>query len=86
MKRTFIVEVNIRATVEIDQKVIKQGLLPDNPILGKATEAEVIEHLMFNLVGNYIDLSQIDGYANLPDKLASVRERDMLVDHVEEVK
>jgi hypothetical protein len=69
------IEVTLSKTVvfTVDEAVIAQGMLPDNPIFGKkVTEEDVLTHLAFNLIGNDLSLSQIDGYANCPDDSANV--------------
>jgi hypothetical protein len=67
--RKFQVTVTKTVDIAIDESVIAQGLLPDNPIFGHdTTEHQVIEHIAFNVVGNQLRLSQIDGYANCPDE------------------
>ena len=72
--RTFQVTVSRTVELTLDESVIAQGMLPDGYILGKdPTERAVLEHLAFNLVGNGLQLSQIDGYANCPDESARVR-------------
>ncbi len=67
-KRTFIVTVTKTTEIAIDEAVLAQGVLPDNPIFGaRVTEDDVVKHIAFNLLCNDIRLSQIDGYANCPD-------------------
>jgi hypothetical protein len=71
--RTFEVTVSKTVRIAIDESVIAQGVLPDNPIFGESvTEDDVIQHLAFNLVGNGLRLSQIDGYANCADASVTV--------------
>ncbi len=71
--RTIVVTVSKTVQIAIDEAVIAQGLLPDNPIFGKSvTLDDVFMHIAFNLVCNRIDLSQIDGYANCSNESARV--------------
>lgn len=73
-KRTFIVTVTKTTEIEIDETVITQGVLPDNPIFGaRVTESEVVKHVAFNLICNGLRLSQVDGYSNCPDASAVVK-------------
>jgi hypothetical protein len=66
--RKFLVTISKTVEIAFDESVIAQGMLPDGYILGPgATETDVLEHLAFNLLGNAIKLSEIDGYANCPD-------------------
>jgi hypothetical protein len=72
-KRVFEVTVSRTVRMCVDEAVIAQGLSDDNPIQGPgATEQQIIEHLAFNLAGNCLSLSQIDGYANRDDSEANV--------------
>jgi hypothetical protein len=85
-KRTFEVTVSKTVTISIDQSVIAQGMAPDDPIFGgRASEAMVLEHLAYNLVGNSLQLSWIDGYANLSDDLVDVPYVKFDVDEIAEI-
>ena len=73
MKRKFSVTLSKTVEIVVDDQVLRQGLRDDNPVLGKgASERDVVEHLAFNLVGNGLRLSQIDGYANMPDDAVKI--------------
>jgi hypothetical protein len=75
--RKFLVTVSKTVEVTLDESVIAQGMLPEGYILGPgATEDDVLQHLVFNLVGNSLRLSQIDGYANCPDESVSIPHAD----------
>jgi hypothetical protein len=76
--RTFIVTISKVVEIALDESVITQGILPDGPIFGSRItgnkaqdEMLAVEHLAFNLVGNNLRLSEIDGYANCPDESVS---------------
>jgi hypothetical protein len=71
--RTFSVTVSKTVEITVDETVVAQGVLPDNPIFGeRVTEDDVVQHLAFNLIGNGLRLSQIDGYANCADASVTV--------------
>lgn len=71
--RTFSVTVSKTVEITVDETVVAQGILPDNPIFGAGvTEDDVVHHLAFNLIGNGLRLSQIDGYANCNDASVTV--------------
>lgn len=89
--RTFVVTVSKVVEISIDESVLEQGILPDGPIFGSSMtgnkahdEVVVVEHLAFNLVGNDLRLSQIDGYANCPDASVIVLYEDWDVESVRE--
>lgn len=83
--RTFLVTLSKTVEITLDEGVIAQGLMPDDPIFGgRADEADVLEHLAFNLVGNGLRLSQIDGYANCPNESAHVPQDKWEVEQVSE--
>jgi hypothetical protein len=91
--RTFSVTVSKTVNMALDESVIAQGLLPDNPIFGSSLTGErahdetlVLEHLAFNLVGNGLRLGQIDGYSNCPDGSANVTNEPRDVERIEEIK
>lgn len=70
--RTFSVTVSKTVEITVDESVIAQGVLPDNPIFGaNVTEDDVVQYLAFNLVVNHLRLSQIDGFANCDDASVS---------------
>ena len=71
--RTFSVTISKTVEITVDETVVAQGVLPDNPIFGeRVTEDDVVQHLAFNLIGNGLRLSQIDGYANCDDASVTV--------------
>jgi len=71
--RTIVATVSKTIAFTVDESVIAQGMLPDSPIFGnRVTEDDVLQHLAFNLIGNDLRLSQIDGFANCPDASACV--------------
>jgi hypothetical protein len=71
--RTFLVTVSKTVEITVDEAIIAQGLLPDNPIFGASvSEKDVVEHLAFNLIVNDLSLPQIDGFANCDDESACV--------------
>lgn len=73
--------VTIRADMILDESVIAQGLADDGYVIGKnPTEDDVLRHLAYNLVGNGLCLSQIDGFANCPDASARIVSMDAEVD------
>lgn len=81
--RTFTVTVSKTVDVTLDESILAQGLLPDNPIFGSRLSGEkefdesiVVEHLAFNLVCNGLELDQIDGYSNCPSESAKVSQED----------
>jgi hypothetical protein len=76
--RTFA--VTIHATMILDESVIAQGVGDTGYIMKDPTEDEVLRHLAFNLVGNCLSLSRIDGYANCPDESARVEDREAEVE------
>lgn len=85
-RRTFRVTVSRTVEIAVDQAVIDQGLLPDNPIQKNSSERGVLEHLAFNLVGNGLRLSQIDGYANRKDDEVHVPWLKYDIDEIEEIE
>jgi len=91
-KRTFRMMIARTVDVTLDTSVIAQGLMPDNPIFGSRLdggaydEKIVLEHLAFNLIGNNLALSAIEGYANCPDESADVPWEPWEVDDIREIK
>jgi len=77
--RAYDVLIEIRARMVLDESVISQGTQDEGHIMRDPTEAQVIEHLAYNLVGNQLSLSEIDGYANCPAESARVTGFDMEV-------
>jgi hypothetical protein len=91
--REFSVTVIKTVTMTIDTSVIAQGLLRDNPIFGsqltgdvRQDERIVLEHLAYNLVGNNLALSSIEGYGNCPNESAGVTYEPGDIDWLEEIK
>lgn len=89
--RTFVVTISKTVEIFLDETVIAQGILPDGPIFGSRItgnkaqdEMMAVDHLAFNLIGNGLDLSHIDGYANCPDKSAVVPYVDWDVEDIRE--
>ncbi len=67
--------VNFSVIVRLSPRALKQGMGKGfaESIRPMTTVHEVAEHVAFNMVENGIDLSMIDGFANLP---ATDAERD----------
>ncbi len=89
--RSFVVTLSKTVEIHLDESVIAQGIRPDGPIFGSQItgnkphdEMMAVEHLAFNLVGNDLNLSQIDGYANCPDESARVPHEPWDVEDVRE--
>ena len=74
MKHTY--HCTFSMTLEIDEKVFKRGTSKQfaDYIVPMSTY-EVAEHIAHNYGRNGITLSQIDGMADLPDKLVKVVKR-----------
>lgn len=91
--RRFKVQVITETIIALDESVLDQGVLPDNAIFGNKlqgmkredAELEVVNHLAFNLICNDLQLSEIDGYANCPDKSADVAKFEWDVDVEQEL-
>lgn len=86
VRRKFHVVITVEAEMELDETAIAQELR-DGYILGKGcTERDVINHLAYNLVGNSLAIHEIDGWANSLLASAVVKNRQMDVEAVDEIK
>jgi hypothetical protein len=75
MKRKFSVELRTTVTLEIDDSVI--GAVDEEwrrRFYQLEEPVDVAAHVAYNMVVNDLDLSDLDGFANLKDDLASVKE------------
>ena len=74
----FTVQFQIDVEVEIDPIVIDRAFTDDwqDSYYDFFEEREVVEHLTSNIVFQGRQLSQLDGWADLPDNLIKVRETD----------
>jgi hypothetical protein len=72
-KRTFTIEITGYAEIEIDDEVIE---VVNNEwreqFYNLRSEAEIVEHVAYNLLVNKWQLSQLDGWADQPDDNATV--------------
>lgn len=72
-KRKFRVTFEGDAVIELDDAVINQ--VDDEwrkHLYDLNTPTEIAEHIAFNFVCNHASLSQLDGWANLPDDFARI--------------
>lgn len=84
--RSFRVTVSKQVVMTLDTSVIAQGRADDGFIMKNPSEREVLEHLAFNLIGNQLDLSDIEGYANCPNKSADVTYEPWDIDDLDEIE
>jgi len=78
MADIFPVVVEILGTIQVnDQQVL--DLSRGEPFEGKpfGSKQELVEHLAINLVGQDMRLSQMDGWADLPDSAVTVSVGDI---------
>jgi hypothetical protein len=71
--RAFPVAVEILGTIEVNDSAVLD-LTRGEPLIGKSfgSEQELVEQLAINLVGQDMRLSQMDGWADLPDSAVTV--------------
>lgn len=76
--RTF--RVTIVGDISIDQSVFDQAQL-DEPFFSPApSDTAIVEHIAFNTFVNGLDVSDIDGYANVPDASVQCNRQDVDVE------
>jgi len=87
-KRTFDVEFHSLVTIELDDNVIKAGASDDFfSVMGfKMTPHEVASHIAYQKLFNSATLSQLDGFADLPDDNARIINEDVIGTEVNEDK
>ena len=81
-KRIFIIEYNGSATIELDDQVI--DVVNDewrSQLYDLHTPEEIAEHIAYNFIFNSARLSDLDGWADQPDRNARLWEND--VDRIE---
>ena len=80
-KRTFIVDYSIYgedvgyAVIELDQSII--DVVDDDwrkHLYPLYTPEEIAEHICYNMVTNHLQLSQLDGWANMDNGLVKMKE------------
>lgn len=80
------VRLYVRVTVD-DQNVVDRCVNNENgwrdSLYPLETEDQVYEHLAYNFAVNHARLSQLDGWADLPDSAASGRVEDTECEVVE---
>lgn len=79
MRRKFCVGVTLAIDVEVDDRVFKAVLNDEwrSHFYPLHTKADVIEHVLFNLVQGR-SLRSLDGFANLPGESVSVGRTDWM--------
>ena len=79
MKRIFDVDVECEEvfmgciTLEVDQRVIEQvtdGWRRD--FYDLRTPEDIVEHIAYNMVVNDLNISQLDGFADLDDSMVQI--------------
>jgi hypothetical protein len=86
MTRKFIVEYTTECTLEIDDEVLDR--VDDewrSHLYNLDTDEDVVEHLAHNIVANSRRLSDLDGWADLPDSMVRVRDSGTYLYFVEEI-
>lgn len=75
--RKFRITAHCEFDLLLDESVIQQGTMPDDPIFGGGASAGLVaQHIAYNMVVNQCRLSQVDGFANCPDSSAVARGLD----------
>lgn len=79
----------VESEIELSDELVKEALTPewasqfyrfDNP-------CEVAQHVAYNFLRNNAKLSQLDGFAQMKDKVdASLIDEDWTLDEVSEIK
>ncbi len=87
MKRKFKIEVTVTATVEVDDKVFEATLTPEwrGQFYPFHKPEDVVGHIAFNMIRG-LELSQLDGFANLSNDLAGISGTDWDDWQVKEVR
>ena len=77
MTRKFIVQWTTECVIELEDEVIDR--VDDEWrrfLYDLNTPEEIAEHIAFNIIVNNAGLSRLDGWADLPDRMARVTEED----------
>jgi|GEM_PF-5798726 len=77
MTRKFIVQWTTECVIELEDEVIDR--VDDEWrrfLYDLNTPEEIAEHIAFNIIVNNAGLSRLDGWADLPDRMARVTEVD----------
>lgn len=67
-------DIHFEGSIEVDDEVI-QAVDDDwryTFYSSLTTPQRIVEHIAFNMIVNDLKLSQIDGFANLPDEMATL--------------
>jgi hypothetical protein len=83
-KRRFVIELS--CVIEIDSEVIR-AVSKDwrKRFYELETPGEIAEHLAFNMLVNGRKLSQLDGFADLPNDAATIPADDIEIQCVDEL-
>jgi hypothetical protein len=76
MGRKFVVEWHSESLIELDDEVINR--VDDEwrkHLYDLRTTEAIVEHIVYNLVVNNWELSDLDGWADLPNSMAKITDR-----------